>query len=205
MAGLTFHKCEVLSDPLIREYYGDEAANFGEYAAKVCGNLSSPVNYGTKQCDGFTTPPLTWYSFSVLSQELPAHYSASIDMWFGYEEPSSGGFCLWVGLNAGEGSKICAKSACFDSKEISYDAIISLVRSFIDDLHDEATSGSNVDLILKVAIGLVVAIVGIVIAYIIVDTFGAAAIVGVVTEAAISGATLVGKYLPEAPKVIPQV
>lgn len=196
MAGVSFNRCEVIPYVVAESTYGEEAANFGESAAKLCSVATSDfANYGRKDCGGTQTPPLSWAGFSVTLLDLPAQFSFDLNFWLGVEETSAGK-CLWAGADAGDRvGSVCAKlEQCIDT-EVTYDALASMVNSMLDDLGEAAEDASAVDLAVgafKVILALVVIVA---IAAILSSGATAITVSGSTAAAALGGAALITSAL----------
>lgn len=160
MAGLTYNYCKDI--PVAITY-----PTFGTFAGWLCTSLKdNQVLYGSKDCNGYTTPPLSWIKYSLKTEDLPEEFSVALDVWLGIEEKPDGRECLWMGVDGGPELQFCFRSpGCYD-EAIEYGVLTTLAEDLLNQLADAVPDGSAIDLILKVAFWLVVLVVVVAAAFI---------------------------------------
>jgi hypothetical protein len=135
MAGISFDYCQAVPDVSLDNFINSSST-------EVCVAATSDfAEYGPKDCGGYQTPPLSWagFSYDVLEDDVVSY---NVDMWVGVEERANGLKCLWMGIDAGEFGPFCIQSAECYAQEITYEVLVPLAEAIVDELEQQAPSGS---------------------------------------------------------------
>lgn len=163
---------------------------FGTADAKVCSTLASKqIRYGTKECNGFETPPLSWVGYTFSTKEVPDQFRLTLTFWVGVEERKAG-TCLWFGVETPGDPTTEPITACVQSprcyvQEVTHTVLAPMVEDLLNQLQEAVSDGSAVDTLLKVGFWVVVLILVAAAAFAISSAIGVLAVVGAVTGGAI--------------------
>jgi hypothetical protein len=150
---VSYNYCAKIEEVVSTNEFGVEEGT----VAKIClAATKEVVQYGQKDCGATVTPPLEYVQIPFKTFNLPDQFRFNFNFWIGVEQNNPS--CLWVGVDQSPIGTVCVKGKCESGggRVIAYSTIASVVEDLVDEMIEQATSGSAFETFLLLIVALVV-------------------------------------------------